>query len=239
MLRQLVEDMTNVFTGSDSRPNRTLTAALLRYGFKGEGIIDESVIAVKSHYPERLGFARFETKRIILLVRNPFDALDSYFHMCLTNTHDRSLHPIALQSPELQQLWREFIPNEAHTWESFHEFWARKAAMPESRLQMIVVRFEDLTSTDAAQRTATRADIFDFLKVFFFASQLLLCLRVVLMTQITHPFPFWLLHCRPYRGASPRQHGKRYNSNSNRYLIRTLATVQRRALPVVVLISME
>ena len=90
-LRQLLEKRTGIVTGSDSRTNRTLSAALLRCGFKGEGVVDSSVWIIKSHYPERLGYIKFATKRVILLVRNPFDALESYFHMGLTNTHNKSL----------------------------------------------------------------------------------------------------------------------------------------------------
>lgn len=90
-LRKLLESSTNIITGSDSRPNRTLSASLLQCGFQGEGITDNSVWVVKSHFPERLGFVRLEVNRVILLVRNPFDAILSYFHMALTNTHDKNL----------------------------------------------------------------------------------------------------------------------------------------------------
>ena len=90
-LRKLIESGTKIVTGSDSRPNRTLAASLLRFGYRGEGITDSSVWVIKSHYPERLGYVRFAASRIILLVRNPFDAIESYFHMGMTNTHDKTL----------------------------------------------------------------------------------------------------------------------------------------------------
>lgn len=90
-LRQLLEQTTGIVTGSDSRSNRPLAASLIRCGFKGEGVIDSSVWVVKSHYPERLGYVKCRGQRVILLVRNPFDAIESYFHMGLTNTHDKSL----------------------------------------------------------------------------------------------------------------------------------------------------
>lgn len=51
--------------------------------------MDHRVRVVKTHYPERLGFRPFEGSKAILLVRNPFDAIDSYFNMALTNTHDQ------------------------------------------------------------------------------------------------------------------------------------------------------
>ena len=90
-LRQLLEKATGIVTGSDSRSNRTLAASLIRCGFNGEGVVDSSVWVVKSHYPERMGYVKCRGQRVILLVRNPFDAIESYFHMGLTNTHDKML----------------------------------------------------------------------------------------------------------------------------------------------------
>lgn len=92
-LRKLLEVETSIITGSDSRPNRTLSASLLKCGYRGEGIVDNSVWVVKSHFPERLGYVKFNASRVVLVVRNPFDAIESYFHMGMTNTHDRMLTP--------------------------------------------------------------------------------------------------------------------------------------------------
>lgn len=90
-VRKMLELKTGIITGSDSRPNRTLSASLLKFGYCGEGITDQSVWVVKSHYPERFGYIKFPVQRIILVVRNPFDAIESYFHMGMTNTHDKVL----------------------------------------------------------------------------------------------------------------------------------------------------
>lgn len=38
---------------------------------------------IKTHFPERFGYKRYSANKIILLVRNPFDTLDSYFNMVL------------------------------------------------------------------------------------------------------------------------------------------------------------
>ena len=59
--------------------------------FTGEGVVDDSVWMVKTHYPERMGYLKFKVKRVVLLIRNPFDAMESYFHMGMTNTHDKHL----------------------------------------------------------------------------------------------------------------------------------------------------
>lgn len=90
-VRKMLEMRTGIVTGSDSRPNRTLSASLLRFGYRGEGVTDQSVWVVKSHYPERLGYIRVPVQRAVLVVRNPFDSIESYFHMGMTNTHDKVL----------------------------------------------------------------------------------------------------------------------------------------------------
>jgi hypothetical protein len=141
-LRRLLESHTGIVTGSDSRTNRPLCSSLLRCGFRGEGIVDSSVWVVKSHYPERMGYLKFASQRVILLVRNPWDAIESYFHMGLTGTHDKSLHPDEMN--KLNQVWSDFVPNEAKVWHDFHEWWCRWSV--HTKLPIHIVRYEDLVS---------------------------------------------------------------------------------------------
>ncbi|CBN74859.1 conserved unknown protein [Ectocarpus siliculosus] len=110
LLRKLLEEVTGTITGSDTRPDRTLSRSLSVMGMQGEGVVDHRVQVVKTHYPERPGFRAFEADKAILLVRNPFDAVDSYFNMALTNTHDRSLHDAVYE--EFQEFWDGMIRNE-------------------------------------------------------------------------------------------------------------------------------
>ncbi|CAN0236359.1 unnamed protein product, partial [Ectocarpus sp. 13 AM-2016] len=102
--------VTGTITGSDTRPDRTLSRSLTVMGMQGEGVVDHRVRVVKTHYPERPGFRAFNADKAILLVRNPFDAVDSYFNMALTNTHDRSLHDAVYE--EFQEFWDGMIRNE-------------------------------------------------------------------------------------------------------------------------------
>jgi hypothetical protein len=44
-------------------------------GLVGEGLFDERVWIIKSHYPESMTPLRYFNQRIILLVRNPLDCL--------------------------------------------------------------------------------------------------------------------------------------------------------------------
>ena len=60
-------------------------------GLAGEGIIDPRVWIVKTHFPERYSKKSFAVDGVIVLVRNPFDCLDSYFNMAMTEEHTKSI----------------------------------------------------------------------------------------------------------------------------------------------------
>jgi hypothetical protein len=98
MLRHLLESVTGTVTGSDSRPDRAMARDLQLYGLAGEGRVGQHagggrVWVVKSHFPEKVGWKAFGSQRAILLVRNPFNVLRSYFNMLLTGTHTHSIAP--------------------------------------------------------------------------------------------------------------------------------------------------
>lgn len=136
LLRKLIEQATGVITGADTLPERTLSQALQRCGARGEGIVDGRVWVVKTHYPERKGFVELPVDRAILLVRNPWDAIDSYFNMALTNDHATSLRDD--QYERFEDLWRELTAAEAGVWARFNRWWLQ-APVP-----LLVVRYEDL-----------------------------------------------------------------------------------------------
>ena len=52
---------------------------------------DHRVWLVKSHWPERRGASAFAAHAAILIVRSPFDCIDSYFNMVLTASHNASV----------------------------------------------------------------------------------------------------------------------------------------------------
>ncbi|OWZ21986.1 hypothetical protein PHMEG_0003383 [Phytophthora megakarya] len=137
LMRGLLEKVTGVYTGCDTRPDRSLSKELQQYGMKGEGVVDESVWFVKTHFPERVGYKAFPVKKAILVVRNPWDAIDSYFNMTLTNTHNKSLHES--QYERFAERWDGLLRNEIDVWMKFHRYWTTKVDIP-----IIVVRYEDL-----------------------------------------------------------------------------------------------
>ncbi|KAF4317267.1 hypothetical protein BBO99_00008171 [Phytophthora kernoviae] len=137
LMRGLLEKVTGVYTGCDTRPDRSLSKELQQYGMKGEGVVDESVWFVKTHFPERVGYKAFPAKKAILVVRNPWDAIDSYFNMTLTNTHNKSLQES--QYERFADRWDGLLRNEIDVWMKFHRYWTTKVDIP-----IIVVRYEDL-----------------------------------------------------------------------------------------------
>jgi len=151
-LRRALEKWSGTITGSDSRPNRTLSSSLLRCGFRGEGVTDDSVWLVKTHYPERMGFVKFVANRAVLIIRNPFDTIESYFHMGMTNTHDKSLSPSAFNS--LDAVWDDFIINEIKIWKQFYLYWLQGGSIVSAsefgtvvtskQSELLVIRYEDL-----------------------------------------------------------------------------------------------
>lgn len=104
---------------------------------KGEGIVDDSVLFVKSHYPERHGWKPFRAKKAIVIIRNPWDSIDSYFNMTLTNSHHKSIHP--QEYARFADRWQDFLENEIQVWMKFYRFWTRPQAIP-----VMLVRYEDL-----------------------------------------------------------------------------------------------
>ena len=135
MARSMLETMTSIVTGTDSRPDRTLSRSLLERGLIGEGITDERVHIVKSHFPERYGYKKFQAHKIIMLTRNPFDAIDSYFNMAFTNTHTKSLGEENYET--FADIWNALVLNEIKVWNDFHAYWLSK------KYPILVLRYED------------------------------------------------------------------------------------------------
>ncbi|GMI45686.1 hypothetical protein TrCOL_g12951 [Triparma columacea] len=139
MLRLLISSLTRIHTGSDSLPSRTLCWSLSHlHGLPGEGVVDHRVNVVKTHWPERKGWWGGEGRRAVVVVRNYWDTVKSYWNMCVTNTHDkRATEEVKIMWGEK---WRRMVKNEAKVWRVFHEWW-----MEEGRVEDIcVLRFEDI-----------------------------------------------------------------------------------------------
>ncbi len=177
LLRTLIERITSVVTGSDTRPDRTLSRSLaLDHDLVGEGLVggepvkrtsstnssvssrslllhqnafDPLVHIVKTHFPERKGWKPLAGNRFLLLLRNPYDAIDSYWNLCCTNTHTRTLDETVYA--RYSQKFEDLAKHEIQIWCNFHYYWmdiSKKEGVP-----MLIVRYEDLVlDTEAEMR---------------------------------------------------------------------------------------
>ena len=131
LLRNLYEKLTLRVTGSDMR------GGLTKHDMVGEAATHtNSVQFVKTHFPERLGSPPFKVDRAVLLVRNPYDAMESYFNLMTTNTHTTSL--TEAQRAKAATAFAEMAKKEILVWRDFHEYWLQQ------KIPLMVIRYEDL-----------------------------------------------------------------------------------------------
>ena len=97
-----------IYTGSDCDVKRALNKQLKEMGMKGEGIMDRSVSIVKTHWPEREGeVGKIKVSKVILITRNPLDAIPSLFNMIATGSHSNSM-PQNIEQKTCE-LWEKFV----------------------------------------------------------------------------------------------------------------------------------
>lgn len=148
LARHLLERTTGIVTGSDTHPNRPLSRQLAQLqGLVGEGDVTASnhLCIIKSHWPERRGWKSFSSKKSIVLVRNPYDAIDSYWNMNATLSHTKRLTD-SMYTVHADQ-WHGLVRNEIRVWQAFLEFWLLGEEGDHGRNRKcccLVVRYEDL-----------------------------------------------------------------------------------------------
>ena len=131
LLRTLYEKITLRVSGSDMR------GGLVSHDLVGEAAVSANRVQfVKTHYPERRGIKEFQASRVVLLVRNPYDALESYFNLMTTGTHTTSLNDE--MRTRLNHVWESMVKKEIQVWQAFHEFWLAHD------IPLLLVRYEDL-----------------------------------------------------------------------------------------------
>lgn len=131
LLRTLYERTTLRVTGSDMR------GGLTKHDLVGEAATESNAVQfVKTHFPERRGTPQFLVNRAVLLVRNPYDAIESYFNLMMTNTHTTSLSEE--QRKKNMKVFAEMALKEIQVWRDFHEFWLQQ------QIPLLVIRYEDL-----------------------------------------------------------------------------------------------
>jgi Sulfotransferase domain len=143
LVRTLLERTTGLVTGSDTRPDRRLSMQLAQqHNLVGEGLSSPTCVAlVKSHWPERIGNAIVHGHGAILVVRNPYDAIDSYWNMNATCSHTSTVTEQVYH--QFQDLFRDLVMNEIDVWLKFHEYWIETVGH-QQQVPILIVRFEDL-----------------------------------------------------------------------------------------------
>lgn len=136
LLRAYLEKILGIVTGADTDIKLKLNKDLMLRGLAGEGLTDERVMIVKTHYPERGGNTMFYAQRAILLVRNPIDCITSHFHMVCTGTHHLSISEDDFA--RFPDIWSEWIQQELSVWRDFHDWWLA------AKIPRYIVRYEDL-----------------------------------------------------------------------------------------------
>jgi hypothetical protein len=111
------------------------------HGLVGEGITQgNKTCFVKTHWPERIGCRMFEGNRAILIVRNPFDAIDSYWNLNVTNTHTETVADEIYERHK--EMFEALVKNEIKLWHEFHAYWLHISQ--EHSFPLLLIRFEDL-----------------------------------------------------------------------------------------------
>jgi Sulfotransferase domain len=151
LARSLLEQCTGLVTGSDTRPDYDLSKELsVVHDMVGEGVTSHRLtFAVKSHWPERGGSAPVPNgKRAIVLSRNPYDAIDSYWNMCATKSHTKTVTDAVYE--QFRDKYQQLVRNEIDVWLRFHHYWFVSAA---SHVPVLLVRYEDLVQQPHVELT--------------------------------------------------------------------------------------
>lgn len=130
-MRTLYEHTTLRVTGSD------MQGGLAKHDLVGEMAVGANMVQfVKTHFPERQGTPPFHASRVVLLVRNPYDCIESYFNLMMTGTHTTSVTPEIRE--KAKNYFDEYVLREIRVWKTFHQFWMNQD------VPLLLIRYEDV-----------------------------------------------------------------------------------------------
>jgi hypothetical protein len=164
LMRNLFERTSLRVSGSDMR------GGLTKHDLVGEAAVGANMVQfVKTHFPERRGTPPFKASRVVLLVRNPYDAIESFFNLMMTGSHTTSLSEEKRQ--EHNKLWQEHVLKEIQVWRDFHEYWIAQ------QIPMLLVRYEDLIRFPDKVMSRVLQFVLEVNNMSFFESRLDKCIR--------------------------------------------------------------
>ena len=130
LMRTMYEGTTLRVTGSD------MQGGLAQHDLVGEMAVGTNMVQfVKTHYPERRA-TPFRCARVVLLVRNPFDCIESFYNLMMTGKHTASVSEEVRQKTAV--IWERYVLKELRVWIRFHMFWIKQ------EIPMLLVRYEDI-----------------------------------------------------------------------------------------------
>lgn len=110
-------------------------------GYDGEGKIDHRVQVVKTHAPNRPGPA-FVARKAVVLVRNPFDALYSWWKFRASGSHaEKGGADKQVDVTRYAEAWAMFAEYEFEIWLRFHRYWLQDVG---AHTPMLVLPYEAL-----------------------------------------------------------------------------------------------
>ena len=114
-----------------------MQGGLAKHDLVGEMAVGTNMVQfVKTHFPERQGTPPFRASRVVLLVRNPFDAIDSFYNLMMTGTHTTTVTDEVRE--KTAKIWEEYVLKELRVWKGFHNFWINQD------VPLLLIRYEDL-----------------------------------------------------------------------------------------------
>lgn len=126
MMRGIIENSFNIFTGDDMiiPKNHESDESILEALGIGKSNNLKRTFFIKTHYPNFV-FKKneFLTQGAILMVRNPFDAFDSYFELISNESHDKKYSEIDRKSKDIMDKFDEFIIWVTQQYQVFHNYW--------------------------------------------------------------------------------------------------------------------
>lgn len=156
MIRNIYESITKSYTGDDMITTGHLST------FYGLGLVNntKNVFLCKTHYPF-MNFRpnEFKTQGAIFIVRNPFDAFDSFFEFSQTDSHTKKLSESRRQDEKVIEAFEKFVNYLTVHYKKFHEYWINNVF---NKIPVKIIKYENFT-TDKNKQTE---QLFEFLSKF-------------------------------------------------------------------------
>lgn len=160
MLRTILENTTGNYTGDDMIIKYDDESELqLRFFDLGVHNTVKNTFLIKTHFPN-FSFPpnEFKSQGAVFIIRNPFDAFDSYFEMVQNDSHRAKLSEEVRKEQKTIEAFQKFIEWLIPQYHVFHEYWINGL----KKIPVKIFKYEWFTNN---KESATN-EIFEFLFKF-------------------------------------------------------------------------